>query len=1177
MKLSVQQNSTWVRKIVVVAGFVICVATLYLTSPLANAQNSTTGSIAGTVSDSTGAMVPNAKVVVKDIQTGSILNLNTNSRGHFIAPYLKPDKFTVSASAPGMHSAETSIQVLVGQESEVSVTVTPSSSSQVVTVRANDAQLIDTQTSNLTTTYTTAQFQNLPAPGGDLNTIAFTVPGVVVNASTGGSGDFSSDGLPGVSNLIIIDGADYNDPFLNVAESGASNMTIGQQEIAQSSLVQNGYSVEYGRQAGAILTFVTKSGTNKLHGLLWYSYNTDAFNANDFFNNLLGVPRGKAVSNQYAAQIGGPILRNKLFFFVDTEGIRYALPVSEYVNYPTPQLQNTILNTLPGGPQGASSTLYSQLFKVLQGAPTYSTAVPVTNGPGPLQDSSGTQGCGSIAGTPVFGTANEYFGSVPANAPVGSTAIPCANAAFAPATGINTEYEVMGRVNWQINDHHEAFVRITHDNGFQPTFTSVLNPTYSVTSYQPTYTGQLNDTYTFTSNLVNEFILSGLWYSAIFNHPNLPATLQLSPVSFHDPNDAGTNSQAGFGEGGFMSAKYLHTPQGTDVTQWQIVNNTSWLKGNHNFKFGVNFRRNDVSDQDNQIGTFGGTYDFGDAADLAGGTLPGTANSSYNLAFTTLPTAHSALYNVGFYAQDEWRVSQKFVLDYGIRVDRDGNPACTTSCFPYYAGGFPQAGATLNTAYNSTITLGHRSAFSSIQKAIIQPRVGFNWDVTGHGSTVLRGGAGLFADDFPDFVIASEYGAFPNVFSPAIGAGNVGTGSDSASAVAIAQASDQAFSTGFSQGYGANQLAAALPAGAKFAEPTFSVFPNEFLSPKFVEWSLQLQKQLSPTNAIIVSYAGNYGFDLLIGNDHLNQNLGGTQLADGQHVFNPSKFQSFAGLPLSSPDPRFGEINEITNQGISNYNGLMFTYKHIDNRGLTADVSYTYSHSLDDLSNGGVETFNGTAIGAQITPFSPSLLMYSNSDYDIRNNFVMDITYVEPNHYGNKMLNLAAAGWTLAGKAYWRSGEPFSIVNTATQNALFNGTAPRATVLADVLNNNFSHVCKSYGHPCFQTAGIFNGTNNQDNYGNFPRNSFYGPHYADIDLSVYKDLLNLNKVQFQLGAQMYNALNHVNFAAPGNNASNTATLGQISSDVEAPTSPYGTFEGASVSGRVIVVQGRLTF
>lgn len=1182
MRFCLKGIQGWTRTAVALAMIFGLATTIEVTQPAAYGQNSTTGSINGTVVDATGAVVPNASVTVKDTVTGAIQNLTTNADGRFIVPFLKPDKFNVSATAPGMQSATTSVQILVGQQATVNVSMSPTASSQTVMVNASNAQLIDTQTSNTTTTFTTQQFQNLPMPGGDITSIAYTVPGVVVNAGTGfGYGNFSSDGLPGISNLVVIDGADDNDPFLNLNNTGSSNLTLGQEEIAQASVVQNGYSVEYGRQAGVIENYVTKSGENRVHGLLQYNYNSAGLNANDFFNNLNGVPKSKAVSNQYAAQIGGPILRNKLFFFADTEGIRYITPVSNYVNFPNAQLQNTILNTLPGGPNGSSAALYGTMFNLLKTAPSYATATPVTTGPGALQDSSGALGCGSIAGTPVYGTANEYFGTVPSSAPAGSTAISCMNSAFATSTNLNKEYLIAGRVDWQINERHRAFVRITDDQGQQPTFTSAINPLLNAQSIQPAYSGQLNDTYTLTPNLTNQFIVTGLWYSAIFNAANDAATLKVSPTLFYEPFDAGTNSFAGIGQtssyGAVFGFEWFGYPQGRNVTQWQIVDDASWLKGNHDFKFGGNFKRDDVTDVGNQTNTISGYYLFGGAADFAGGTLPGSIGSNYNVSFTTVPAAHSALYNLGVYAQDEWKAKPNLVVDYGVRVDRNGNPACTTNCFSHYAGGFPQAGVTLDTPYNSTISIGHRSAFYSVEKAIIQPRVGFNWDTKGDGHTVLRGGVGLFADQFPAFIIGSEYGTFPNNFSPSVSSGTVGTGAGSAPAAA--QASNAAFNSGFSQGAGANQLASSLPAGVAFAEPTYYTTSNDFKSPKYLEWSLQLQRQLNSSNAIIVSYAGNHGYDLLIQNNHVNQNLGGTTLADGQTVFNPSGYTSFGGLPTNSPDPRFGEVTKVTNEAISNYNGVSATFKHIDRRGLTADVSYTYSHALDDISNGGTGlNFNGTAITSQITPYSASELMYSNADYDIRHNLVLDVTYAEQNHFANKLVDLAAGGWTVAAKAYWRTGEPFSVTNSNAQNNLNNGTSNNPpTVLADVLNNHFNHTCNSFTQHCFQTPGIFDGSATQDNFGNVPRNAFYGPHYADVDLSVYKALIHWNTMQFQVGTQVYNILNHVNFGAPGNNASNPATLGVISTDVIAPTSPYGSFQGSAVSGRVLVVQGRLTF
>jgi hypothetical protein len=303
---------------------------------------------------------------------------------------------------------------------------------------------------------------------------------------------------------------------------------------------------------------------------------------------------------------------------------------------------------------------------------------------------------------------------------------------------------------------------------------------------------------------------------------------------------------------------------------------------------------------------------------------------------------------------------------------------------------------------------------------------------------------------------------------------------------------------------------------------------------------------------------------------------------------------TFGGLPANSPDPRFASVSSFTNNAISNYNGISAQYKHIDHSGLTTDIAYTYSHALDDISNGGNSQlpYNAGSLSFQVTPGLPSTLMYSSSDYDIRHNFVMDLVYAEPHRFGNRIVNAVAAGWTVGAKAYWRSGEPFSVFNTNAGTALSTATGG-SVVLAQVLNNNFSHSCTSYHDPCFQNFGVFNGTGPnagptlpggstliqpvQLTFGNIPRNSFRGPHFADVDTTLFKDVYKKESLAFQIGAQAYNTFNHVNFAQPNNNASNLSTLGQISGDINAPTSPYGSSQQPTVSGRVLVVQGRLVF
>jgi hypothetical protein len=1162
----------------------LAILTLLLLGPYAFAQTAVTGSLTGAVTDPSGAVVPNATVTIVNGATGDTRVVVTNAEGRYTAPFLKPGMITVSATVPNLQSNTVSIQILVGQQSVANLTVRPTGNKQVVVVSANNAQLIDTQSANLITTFTTDQFENLPNPGGDITTIAFTVPGVVVNTGNSyGYGNFSSNGLPGISNLIVINGADFTDSFLNVAVSGASTLSIGQQEIAQASVVQNGYSAEYGRQAGLIETYATKSGANRVHGLLTWTYNSDGLNANDFFNNLTGTPRQKAVSNQYAAQIGGPILRDRLFFFVDNEGMRYVTPSHSYVNFPTPAFQNTVLNTVPA----ASVPLYTQMFRLFTSAPSYKTSVPVTTGGGPLQDSSGDLGCGSYAGTPVYGQGNTYFGAVPSGS--SGSAIPCMSAAQAVGSNLLHEWFLSTRVDWNLSDRQKVFLRVVDDQGFQPTYTSLLTPLLNVVSNQAIWSGQFNHTYVFTPNVTNQFIMAGFHYTYPFGPANLRASLAASPTEFIEGVDGGTNQSAGLGQAGVTGYGWASNPTGTNSTQYQFVDDLSWLMGTHIIHFGFNFKRYDVTDEYPQVNTYGGYYYFNSLGDLAGGVLPGSSNSNFNQTFDDIPSVHLAGYNYGLYAQDEWKPNQQLVLDYGVRVDRNGNPLCTSHCFTYYSGGFPDRSATLDTPYNATLSVNHANAFPALELAAVQPRAGFAWNLFGKSHTVVRGGAGIFVDEFPGAMVEPLYLTFPNLFTPSVFSGNVALGTGSAPSYALS--SYNTIKTGFSQGASANQLAASMPSGVPFYAPTYNFAQPHMKNAKYLEWSLQLQQQLDHSDAVIVSYVGNHGYDLISYDYGINQNLAGDSYVPS------ALYSSFSNVPVKPPDPRFGQMGTIYPEAVSSYNGVSLEYKRIDRRGLTANISYTYAHALDDISNGGQgEPFNSNGFGWQIEPRSVSQLMYSNSDYDIRHNFLLDLTYVEPFHFQNKFVQEVAAGWTVASKAYWRSGLPFSVINSSAESALSNGTG-NGTVLADVLSSRFSHSCNSFFHPCFQTPGLFNGTgltvnssgnivpappanepnqSPQTDFGNVPRNSFYGPHYADVDLSLYKNLLPEGRIQFKVGVSAFNVLNHTNFAAPQNNASLSQSLGIINSDVVAPTSPYGSF-GSPVSGRVMVVNGTVTF
>ncbi|MGA3197349.1 MAG: carboxypeptidase-like regulatory domain-containing protein, partial [Terriglobales bacterium] len=318
-----------------VAGFVTNTV-----APLAHGQSAVTGAVSGTVSDATGAVVPGATVTVIDTATDSKQVVKTNAEGRYTVGLLKPGQYKITAAAESLKSDTLEVSVILGTTIPADIKVTPTGSNTVVEVTSTSLPLVDTQNIALATTFSEEQIQDLPTPGGDVTTIAFTAPGVVVNAG-GSYGNFSSDGLPGISNLFVLNGFDNQDPFLNLNNSGSSNLTLGQGELADATVIQNAYNSQYGRAAGAIIQYTTKSGSNRIHGEADYNWNGSALNANGWFNEHDEVENGQpnvvphAVSNEWAVNAGGPIIKDKVFFFADWEGLRYVLPAgSGLITFP---------------------------------------------------------------------------------------------------------------------------------------------------------------------------------------------------------------------------------------------------------------------------------------------------------------------------------------------------------------------------------------------------------------------------------------------------------------------------------------------------------------------------------------------------------------------------------------------------------------------------------------------------------------------------------------------------------------------------------------------------------------------------------------------------------------------------------------------------------------------------
>ena len=1129
------------------------------------AQNAVTGALTGVVTDSSGAVVPGADVKIVDTATNATINVKTNEQGRYNAPLLKPSKYEITATTNGLSSQATTVLVSVGQTPNIDVTVAPSGNNTTVTVSAAAAQLTDTESPALITTLTAQQIQNLPAPGGDITTVAYTAPGVVINNGGGGNyGNFSVNGLPGVSNLFVLNGADDMDPFLNLNNSGSSNLTLGQQEISEAAVVVNGYSGQYGRQAGAIVEWTTKSGSNAFHGGASYFYNGTALNANDWFNNQSGVPRPHAVANQWGLNGGGPILKNKLFFFSDWEGDHYVTPTVGVAAFASPDLQNYALAHVPA----SSLPYYQQVFGLYQSSPNYARATPVTNGSLSTQDSNGALGCGTFAGTPT-GTQNQYFGTVPTNAAPGSTAVSCALSTQGAAGNINKEWLYTARVDWNLSEKHKIFGRYEMDRGSQPTSTSFVSPVFNTTSSQPSYDGQLNDTYVFSPNVTNQFIFTADWYTAFFGPSSISSTLAALPTYLELDNG---------GAGGTWGAVGLNPafPQGRNETLYQFVDDLSIVKGNHSLRFGYNFRRADLSDYDAQSNVYG-AYTFNSLTDFANGTLPGPGGaSSYAQAFPSQGTAYIALYNLGAYLQDEYQAQSNLKLTFAIRFDRNGNPLCNNNCFALYNGGFPQSGVDAtapisNAAYNQAVLANRAHAFNNIESVIVQPRFGFNYDVKGNGHTVIRGGVGIFEDNAAAIYVDGLTQNFPQYYSGNVLSGNITGPNVAGGAPANAVSSAAALQAGFATGITPNQANAILAAsGASFATPNLAAGPNTFRSPKYVEFNLQVQHQITHNDAIIIGYAGNTGYDELV----YNKNINGSYAASGT---------PFGDLPATTPDSRFSTASLYTNAGHSNYNGGSITYRRVDPRGLTIDANYTYSHALDDVSNAGQPgTPSGPlSVTGQLDPYNLARLNYSSADYDIRHLFSMDLVYEEQWKSSNRWLQEALGGWVVSGKSYWNTGKPFSVINSALAGTIGGATLGTNLLATAVDPSSLPHDCESVHNPCFGVSNFLStpGTANaptpaQTTFGNLPRNSFRGPHYADTDLSLGKKLYTREAMSFQVGANAFNVWNHPNFQPPTNDVN--GSLGVIQATSGPPSSPYGSF-ASGVGGRVLQVFGKFSF
>ena len=1081
------------------------------------AQSLISGNIAGTVTDATGAAVPNATVTVTSKASGGVQTAVSNGTGGFHVPLLEPGDYTLAVTAQGFQQTTTTVSVSAGTVTTANVSLTVGSASQTIQVTAS-APLLNTQAADLSTTFTQQQVQGLPNPGNDLTFVAQTAPGTVMNTQSG-YGNFSSFGLPATSNTFTVNGGYENDPFLNVNNSGATNLLLGNNDVSDVTVISNPYNASFGGLGGAQINEITRSGTNKFHGNAAYWWNGSSMNANNFFNNQTGTPKPFSNVNQWAAAIGGPVVHDKTFFFFNYEGLRVVLPTRSSVFAPDDSYQAATLANLTNAGLTDEIAGYQKIFGLYNNAPGRANAV---------------------VSTPD--TPDNPYGTVLFNGSAGN---------------FTHEWLMSGRVDQDFNERNHLFGHFEIDKGLQATYTSVLDPLFNADSPQPQYQGQLNYTHIFNPNITNQFLFATIYYRAIFTNTNLAASTAIVPFSliFAD-GDLGNNGTAAW-PGGLN----IIWPQGRNVTGYQFTDDVNWNHGNHNIQFGWTMRRNDVTDYSPSEYTASP-----EAVALNSSFQTGQVDEWFQ-QFPERPTQPVALYNMGWYIQDQWKVKPNLTVTYGMRFEHNSNPVCQTNCFARLPVGFSASSTSPDTPYQNLIQFGQHQAFRSLQKLGYAPRVGFAY--LPDQKTTVRGGFGIFTDAFPGqiadsflnnaptnvpFTIVSQN--FGNPGAPAAGYQLIPTSAGSAGG--IAAASNAAFSAGFLNGATLNSLSS-VPG---FSAPGIVTAVDHISYPTYHEWSLTVERQLTHTAALSVGYVGNHTYHQPIVNNSVN--------AFG-----------FGGLPSSIPNQNFGGATQVYSAGTSNYNGLVTSVVN-RSRYLTLQFNYVFSHALDQISNGGFNPFGSNAV----FPHNPYNFgqNYGNSDYDTRHYISGSYLFTVPYWGGPRILT---DGWEVSGTVFHNDGFPFSVTADSVGAGIpfygggtgsGNNNTMFAQQIAPIRNNHCGGAAHSLFNATQTPCSFVSSYQDPTALGQGRRNQIYGSSFTNTDMSVSKSfgIPGWEAAHLKLGFQFFNLFNHPNFNQASGNIDG-GTTGLIDNTVNTPTSILGSFLGGDASPRLIQVTGKFSF
>ena len=1073
------------------------------------------------------------------------------------------------------------MDVLLGPPVSLNVTLEIATSSTSTTV-TGEAPLVQAENGDVSVTMNQKQVSEVPNPGNDLTYIAQTAPGAVMNTDGGWGSKFSILGMPSFSNAFTVDGMSITDNYINTVRGGPLGLTLGANQTEEATVITSAYSGEFGGAAGGNISYVTKSGSNALHGNAQYYWNGSVLNANDWSNKAFGNPRPFSNANQWAGSLGGPVRKDKLFFFFDTEGLRLVIPQVLFTVIPTPKFEDATITHIQSkfGTGSASDIFYQKIFNLYDNTPG---AAKSTDGGFNPDDPTGCTGFNGLGTDPITGMP-----------------IPCARNFTKTRSRPSQDTLTSGRVDWNIGQNDRVFFRVQEEGGVAATSDDPINSVFDSELDNWRWQGQALETHIFSPTTASQFLVgvSDHYWSYRPSHPAQSLAAFPTVVNFWT-----TGTFTSLGGSNWNGSCTLET------RTLQISEDLTTTRGSHKLGFGMSMDQEHGLEDCvfNRIGqllpqTLRAFYEGG--FDPASNSIDFT---SLVQGFAAQPKTYARYGGIQAYVQDEWRARPTLAFTLALRAEHRANFWCENLCFGRLVAPFEEINHDPNQPYNQVLLTNQKHGLQSLDRIDWSPRFGFAWQPFGvsHGS-VLRGGVGILYDPFQETLAESIWNNPPKYTTFTAFTDNLSPGESPSNLFKDTLDSNSAFKEGYDAGQTLADIRAAHP-NLNFVPPSLTSTERRMHRPQYQKWSLQWEQGLGVRTSVSVGYFGHHGIHELVQNPNANA-YGFGSLPAGQCSSPPV-------IPCS--DPRFAGVDQVAARAVSNYNGMVASFRHQFSRwgsGLV-QVNYTYGHALDEVSNGGELSFTQ---GSSLSPQDPSNLRdaYGPAEYDVRHSMNANYVWELPLKamFGGRGPASLLQGWQISGTFFARTGFPYTVFDMALSGNLQqnNYFGPIYSVPVGPLPKGSScgrgAAFELNQHPCLPpqfsiqpdgsslpnpNALFVQATCETDfNTGHLPsttdpcgghlvsfsqgRNRFRGPSYFNTDLAVMKitKMPGWEGGTLALGFQFFNVLNHPNFGTPVNSSSDPA-FGLIFYGEQAPTGILGS--GNNGSGRMIQLKAELRF